>query len=165
MNFVFVEPERPAKKGSAEAGEAAQLPVLVAKAEIPPPRAAVRPADPSDNRRASRKPVRLPANISDAHQTFGCTVLDMSATGARLELHPRESRRHGGDIELPQRFFLVMETLIERSVVECYVMWHRGSRAGVQFIGPIDSQVKKLPQRRPDAKGKSKAGPLSLRKR
>jgi hypothetical protein len=160
MNFVFVEPERPANRSKAEQGDA-QLPVLVAKAEAPPPRAAVAQSDPSDNRRAHRKPVKLPANISDASQSFGCTVLDMSATGARLELHPRESRRHGGDIELPQRFYLVMETLLERSVVECYVMWHRGARAGVQFIGPIDSQVKKLPRRPAGAKDKG----ASLRKR
>ena len=60
-----------------------------------------------------------------------------------------------------------MENLIERSVVECYVMWHRGSRAGVQFIGPIDSQVKKLPQRKATAasKEKAKASPVSLRRR
>lgn len=163
MNFIFVEPERPARKGQAEPSEG-QLPVVVAQAEKPSrPQA---PAKPGDNRRAHRKPVKLPANISDAHQNFGCTVLDMSATGARLELHPRESRRHGGDIELPQRFFLVMETLIERSVVECYVMWHRGSRAGVQFIGPIDSHIKKLPQRKTAlGKDKDKAAAVSLRRR
>ena len=164
MNFVFVEPERPARKGNAGPTEG-QLPVVVAQAEAPArPAASAAAAKPSDNRRAHRKPVKLPANISDAQQSFGCTVLDMSATGARLELHPRESRRHGGDIELPQRFFLVMENLLERSVVECYVMWHRGSRSGVQFVGPIDSQIKKLPQRKPTA-GKDKGAPVSLRRR
>ncbi|MFO1172287.1 MAG: PilZ domain-containing protein [Hyphomicrobiaceae bacterium] len=164
MNFVFVEPERPARKAQAES-IVAQLPVVVAQAEAPSRPAAA--AKPSDNRRAHRKPVKLPANISDASQSFGCTVVDMSATGARLELHRRESRRHGGDIELPQRFFLVMENLLERSVVECYVMWHRGSRAGVQFIGPIDSRTKKLPQRKATSAGKekAKAAPASLRRR
>lgn len=163
MNFVFVEPERPARKAQAEPTEA-QLPVVIAQAEAPSRPAA--PAKPSDNRRAHRKAVKLPANISDANQSFSCTVLDMSATGARLELHPRESRRHGGDIELPQRFFLVMENLIERSVVECYVMWHRGNRAGVQFIGPIDSHIKKLPQRKTAVgKEKAKAAPVSIRRR
>jgi hypothetical protein len=72
----------------------------------------------------------------------------MSAMGAMLELHPQETRRHGGEIQLPERFFLVMENLLERSVVECYVMWRRASRAGVQFVGPIDSTIKKLPTRK-----------------
>ncbi len=60
-----------------------------------------------------------------------------------------------------------MENLLERSVVECYVMWHRGSRAGVQFIGPIDSRTKKLPQRKATSAGKekAKAAPASLRRR
>lgn len=165
MNFIFVEQDQPARKTQAEQAKQ-QLPVVVALAEEQAAVRAAAPAKPLDNRRAHRKPVKLPANISDAQQSFSCTVLDMSATGARLELHPRETRRHGAEIELPQRFFLVMENLLERSVVECYVMWHRGSRAGVQFIGPIDSQTKKLPQRKPPAgKDKPKAPPVSLRRR
>ena len=78
----------------------------------------------------------------------------MSAMGAMLEMHPQETRRHGGEMQLPERFFLVVENLLERSVVECYVMWRNGNRAGVQFVGPIDTTAKKLPARKAPAKAK-----------
>lgn len=158
MNFVFVEKEqtkRPERHIEA-APNKFQLPVLVGRQEQPRRMRPAAPAKPSDNRRANRKPVRLAGQVADSSQhSFACTVHDMSAMGAMLEMHPQETRRHGGEMRLPERFFLVVENLLERSVVECRVMWRNGSRAGVQFVGPIDSTAKKLPTRKANAKAKS----------
>jgi hypothetical protein len=158
MSFVFShkEPEKSAAPADAAKTAEPKLPVVVAQQE---PSRRLRPAAPTketDNRRASRKSVRLAARVGDgSQQSFSCTVHDMSAMGAMLELHPQEIRRHGGEVQLPERFYLVMENLLERSVVECYVVWRLNNRAGIQFVGPIDSQVKRLPARKPQA-GKGK---------
>ena len=158
MNFVFVEKE-PVKRPECRVEAApnkSQLPVLIGRQEQPHRGLPVAPSKPSDNRRANRKPVRLSGHVADgAQQSFACTVQDMSAMGAMLEMHPQERRRHGGEMQLPERFFLVVENLLERSVVECYVMWRKGFRAGVQFVGPIDTTAKKLPARQTLAKAKS----------
>lgn len=157
MNFVFVEKE-PVKRSERPVEAApnkSQLPVLVGRQEQPRRVRPAAPVKPSDNRRANRKPVRLAGQVADgSHQSFACTVHDMSAMGAMLEMHPQETRRNGGELHLPERFYLVVENLLERSVVECYVMWRKGSRAGVQFVGPIDTTAKKLPTRKALAKAK-----------
>ena len=158
MNFVFLdkEPEKRAAPADAAKTPELQLPVVVAQQESTRRHRPAAPARDTENRRASRKSVRLAGRVGDgSQQSFSCTVHDMSAMGAMLELHPQESRRHGGEVQLPERFYLVMENLLERSVVECYVMWRRSNRAGVQFVGPIDSTMKKLPARKPQA-GKAK---------
>jgi hypothetical protein len=129
--------------------------VLVARQECPQPTAPATPTQSKEQRRAGRKPVRLKGQVADGRQqTYACTVIDMSAMGAMLQVHSYESRRHGGAIQIPPHFFLVVENLIERSVVECKVVWQIDGRAGVQFIGPIDSTVKKLPARKPSDKPK-----------
>lgn len=157
MNFVFVEKE-PVKRSERRveaAPDKGQLPVLIGRQEQPRRMRPVAPAKPSDNRRANRKAVRLAGQVADgSHNSFACTVHDMSAMGAMLELHPQETRRNTSEIHLPERFFLVVENLLERSVVECYVMWRKGTRAGVQFVGPIDTTAKKLPARRAAPKSK-----------
>lgn len=148
MNFVFAESKQTKR---AEA----QLPVLVGRQEQPHQMRPMAAPKPRDKRRARRKPVRLTGHVADGSQlSFACTVHDMSAMGAMLELHPQDGRRYGGELHLPERFYLVVENLLERSEVECYVMWRNGNRAGVQFVGPINSTQKKLQARRPMAKTK-----------
>ncbi|MEZ5923105.1 MAG: PilZ domain-containing protein [Hyphomicrobiaceae bacterium] len=164
MNFVFVEkePAHRAKTAGEDKAIKEQLPIVVGQAPQPRRVHAPTPAKPADKRRARRKSVNLAGEVSDgSQQSFSCIVQDMSAMGAMLELHAQSGRRTGTEIQLPERFFLVIENLLERSVVECYVMWQRGHRAGVQFIGPIDTTAKKLPARRPSNKSK---GAASLRR-
>ena len=150
MNFVFVEKEPvlheapPARSGQHQLPALVQSPISLARALRAK---APAPARPANRRIASRKHVRLTGEIAlDATHWLTCTVHDMSATGASLEMRPQEFARHGRD-PLPDRFYLVIESLLERSVVECSVQWRKDDRAGVKFMGPIDATVKKLPPR------------------
>lgn len=61
---------------------------------------------------------------SDRHVTIGCTVRDMSATGARLRME--------GSIAAPDTF----ELLIPLDGVEanCQVVWRAGADLGVKFL-------------------------------
>jgi hypothetical protein len=157
MSFDFVEnePAKPARPAGEAKAAGMQLPVLIAQQGQPPCSRPAAPAKPVDNRRASRKPVKLNGHVAGgAQQALSCTVIDMSAMGAMLEVQSHESRRHGGESQVPPQFYLVVENLLERSVVECQVIWQQGRRAGVQFVGPIDSTAKKLPARRPSPKTK-----------
>ena len=62
---------------------------------------------------------------ADRHVTIGCSVRDMSATGARLRIE--------GSVTEPDTF----ELLIALDGVEanCEVVWRREADIGVRFIG------------------------------
>lgn len=149
MNFVMIE-SSPAKpedmlvvSGQAEAPAKHQLPVLARLNRIK----AQAESKPINRRVSNRRPMKLDGAITvDSSNWIDCTVLDMSAGGAQLEIHSEGLRSHGRD-PVPERFFLVIDNLLERVVVECYVRWRNGLRAGVLFLGPIDATMKKLPVR------------------
>jgi hypothetical protein len=90
-----------------------------------------------NRRTASRRPLRAVGNIAlDSTHWLACTVHDMSATGALLETRDRPIRGRTGDA-LPDCFFLAIEGVQDRSMVECVVEWRDGDRSGVSFLGPI----------------------------
>lgn len=143
------ETVRERQPGEAAHGYEHQLPVLVPQ-PAPQRLRAVRPAAPSgpvNRRMGGRKPVKLSGQIYlGPNRWLACTVYDMSATGALLE-HTACDRGRGSSDPMPDRFFLVIESLLERSEVECLVKWRKDDRAGVKFMGPIDVTVRKLPTR------------------
>jgi hypothetical protein len=154
MNFVIcaedaVRREAPAASSQPADSQSCALLALggsptTFRRPSPPPRPAAAPG-PANRRIAQRRRVRLHGQIYlGSSQWLACTVHDMSATGALLELIEEEHRHYARD-PLPDRFYLVIETQLERSEVECWVKWRKDCRAGVKFMGPIAATVKKLP--------------------
>ena len=138
MNFVLVD-SAPAKRietlAQRRMAEVIKRPDARSGAE--------KPLGPR-RRQASRKSVNLAGDIAVSSSEWqSCTILDMSATGALLEIRAR-----GADSErmLPIRFYLVMDNAFERSMVECVVRWQRAGRAGVQFTGPMEVSKRPAPK-------------------
>jgi hypothetical protein len=132
-----VRPTKSEAPQSAEASAGSQ----------PKSAAAVKPTIPEtaktpDNRRFNvRKALKVAGNIGiDAHHQLGCTVLDMSGSGVMLRLDaPPANRRQAP----PDRFYLVIDNILERWVADCSVCWRDGDRLGVKFMAPIEVTVKK----------------------
>ena len=150
MDFVMVEDVPVAQ---------ALVPYSPPPTEVPPPQ--VSPllariqkikAPPIDNRPVNRrfgnrKSLGLLGHIEyNGVLWTNCTVLDMSAGGAQIEVRPDPRRGPSHDF-LPEVFHLIIENLLERSVARCQVRWHSGNRYGVLFLGPIDATIKRLPRR------------------
>ncbi len=62
---------------------------------------------------------------SDRHVTIGCTVRDMSATGARLRIE--------GSVTAPDTFELLIA--LDGLEANCEVVWRREADIGVRFVG------------------------------
>ncbi len=62
---------------------------------------------------------------SDRHVTIGCTVRDMSATGARLRVE--------GSVTAPDTFELLIA--LDGLEANCKVVWRRETEIGVRFVG------------------------------
>lgn len=87
-------------------------------------------------RRARRKVTALPGLITfrTMRLQIPCTIADMSATGAKLQL-PRSAERAYGSLEhLPERITLVMRA--DRLQVDCAIAWRRTNCLGVRYLGP-----------------------------
>jgi hypothetical protein len=83
------------------------------------------PGASSEHRRKSRKRVLMSGVIvaRRSRETFGCTVMDVSATGARLRVAP--------DRMIPFEFHLIV--VRNRTTHRARVMWRRQQFAGVRF--------------------------------
>ena len=79
----------------------------------------------SEHRLEGRKRVLMSGMIVEtgATETFGCTVMDVSAKGARVRIAP--------DRVLPSEFHLVV--VRNRTTHKARVMWRRQQLAGVRF--------------------------------
>lgn len=76
-----------------------------------------------ENRRAERRNIRKTGRISFGTQSMICTVSNISATGASIEVtNPAET---------PGRFTLVLE--MESIARPCKVVWRKKTRIGVRF--------------------------------
>jgi hypothetical protein len=62
---------------------------------------------------------------NDRHVTIGCTVRDMSATGARLRVE--------GSVTAPDTFELLIG--LDGLEANCQVVWRSGTDVGVKFLG------------------------------
>src|SRR5437588_12288505 len=94
----------------------------------------------ADNRVSRRRRMKLDARIhnSGGSTTFPCVMLDMSSTGARIQLNM--------PTEIPNEFTLLLSQNGEVRR-RCRIVWQSGDVVGVRFIACVTS------------------GPLSLRLR
>ena len=81
----------------------------------------------NDGRISPRRRV-LKAGIAasnDRHLTVGCTVRDVSASGARL--------RTESSVNIPDTFELIIE--VDGLEADCVVVWRKGNEVGAKFLG------------------------------
>lgn len=76
-----------------------------------------------ERRRYPRIDLDEPAYVSAGGSVMGCTVRNISADGAAIEV--------ANPAFVPSRFKLVMAT--DRSVRDCEVVWIRDNRIGISF--------------------------------
>jgi hypothetical protein len=100
--------------------EQAAAPAGVAAAAAEEPQAALQGAD---KRKAARRTVLKTGRIRFGKTSEVCTVRDMSATGASIEV--------ADAMNVPDRFSLVLE--MESAARKCAVMWRRERQLGVKF--------------------------------
>ena len=81
----------------------------------------------TDRRNAPRHRVLKSGKVAfqSRYSVIGCTVRDISDTGARL--------RTNHSVSIPDNFELIIET--DGLEVDCEVAWRRGNEVGVRFIG------------------------------
>jgi len=76
-----------------------------------------------DKRRAARRDIKRTARLSFARQNLVCTVRNVSATGASIQV---------ADVSaIPDSFGLVME--METAARRCVVVWRKTTHVGVKF--------------------------------
>ena len=90
-------------------------------------------APPSQPRRALRKPMRTLAEIvSDGSSaSIGCTVLDMSGSGARLRVAGAVRKPFEPEFEIPETFRLLVPR--DNISIDCRLAWREGDMVGVAF--------------------------------
>ena len=76
-----------------------------------------------EKRAADRKPTSLPAHIITDQMSVACTILDMSSSGARLQVQP--------GLFLPKRLTIRAAEIGGNRVVE--VVWRNRTQGGVRF--------------------------------
>jgi hypothetical protein len=94
----------------------------------------------SDNRVAPRQRVMLAAKLSFNNGSFSttCTILQLSATGARASIE--------GDLPVSQRFEI---SIPQRNVTRmARLVWRRGAMIGLAFEG-ADGELAGPPPRKP----------------
>ena len=76
---------------------------------------------------ARRRVEQLVLMMSDEGSIIGpCTMLDVSAGGARLKL--------GTDLAVPQNFTLLLSKIDGRLKRHCVVAWRKEKQVGVRFV-------------------------------
>lgn len=157
----FVKPSRqlepapepapaPVSLADAITAELADADLIETGVEAPAPldEAAVEDADDeqADGRRAPRKMQILPAYVTapGMPNAISARVLDMSATGAKIELTPMGRATGIPMTELPDRFILVLRH--DKMEVDCETVWRDEWLVGVRFLGfPRPSRVAAAP--------------------
>jgi hypothetical protein len=90
----------------------------------------------TDRRSAQREPqFRLGAFVwfGDPSTPLACTVRDLSATGARIELDYRGFRPDRSPVRLPNE--LTAYLCPQQVEIDCRVIWQDGRHFGVCFLG------------------------------
>ena len=65
-------------------------------------------------------------------QSFDCTVLDMSGTGARLNLNNVVRKAFVPDVVVPEQFRLLIPR--DNIGVDCRLAWRKDAMIGVAFL-------------------------------
>lgn len=97
-------------------------------------------------RRAPRKAVRTLGEIVPAgkDQGLGCTVLDMSGSGARLKVDGAVRKAFSPAVAIPETFRLLIPR--DNISVECRLAWRDSDTIGVSFTSafrPIKAAAKR----------------------
>lgn len=81
-----------------------------------------------DRRKSTRTATSSPAYISSGHAKIPCTIVDVSATGARIEMQSAP--------------FMASNCVIVSSLFDepakARVVWRQGTVMGVQFTGAVE---------------------------
>jgi PilZ domain len=94
----------------------------------------VAPESAEDNRRAaSRKSTRALAYIvcGETGKTEECVVLDVSASGAKIQLNTVSARPFSNQPRLPKTFKLILRN--DNTEIDCRVAWVNATSCGVEF--------------------------------
>ncbi|MEZ5818969.1 MAG: PilZ domain-containing protein [Hyphomicrobiaceae bacterium] len=87
----------------------------------------------SDSRRSRRQTACVQALIKEDRlsEPVGCVIRNLSATGARLELVKTDRKAFSSEERIPDLFTL--EFRLEKTEVDCEIVWRRGDTMGVRF--------------------------------
>ena len=86
-----------------------------------------------ESRRASRKAMRTLGEIVPEGRDHGtgCTVLDMSASGARLKVDGAVRKAFAPAVEIPETFRLLIAR--DNIAIDCRLAWRDNDMIGVSF--------------------------------
>ena len=109
------------------------------------------PGSGKQRRRDQRVASRMPVSIwrQGMQQAVSCTLLDKSASGARIEMAASRFGESSNNIGLTEgdKFTLTFATATERTSVACEVIWVDGKRAGLRYSGPFQTQQVSKPRK------------------
>lgn len=108
---------------------------LKTKPAKPQHRIPIETAAEDEGRRSRRQSACLQASILSARlsEAVPCVVRNLSATGARVELVVKSDKKpFVAEERLPDAFILALR--LERTEVECEIVWQRGNTLGVRFL-------------------------------
>ena len=93
----------------------------------------------AEQRSSKRKPAHTSGVISTTGRRTSllCTVRDISATGARLQVYAMARGSFSADCGLPKTFTLVVQ--YDRFEVDCEIAWRRPDEVGVRFTSQFRS--------------------------
>lgn len=116
---------------------AALLARLKPRAVKPEHRVPIETLRPSEARRSRRQSACLQAKIHSERlsEPAACVVRNLSATGARIEIVKGEHKAFQSEERIPDNFTLAYK--LERTEVDCEVVWQRGNVLGVRFVSLV----------------------------
>ncbi|MGE3914197.1 MAG: PilZ domain-containing protein [Hyphomicrobiaceae bacterium] len=99
----------------------------------PQPRVQIEQPTPGDGRRSRRQATCLQAAIhcERLSEPVACVIRNLSATGARIEIVRGERKPFTTEERIPDLFTLGFR--LERTEVDCELIWRRGDVIGVKF--------------------------------
>ena len=90
-----------------------------------------------ESRRAPRKTTRTLGYIvgDKIHDPIECTILDLSASGAKLKLGTVTKKAFAAIVALPEEFKIELPR--DKLVIECKLAWQTEELVGVSFLSPF----------------------------
>jgi len=106
-----------------------------------------------DKRNARRQPLRYSAWVATTPtKRFGCTVSDVSQTGARLDVNDSSA--------VPDRFVLLLSSNGAARRF-CRVMWRKTNQVGVKFARTFAETAEMPPEPKSDAEAEAEGAPAA----
>ncbi len=113
---------------------ASALARLKLKTVKPKPRVPIEDTKTSDSRRSRRESACVQGTVVSERlsEPVACVIRNLSATGARLDLVKVDRKPFVSEDRLPDYFTLAFR--LERTEVDCRIVWRRGDAIGVRFL-------------------------------